>query len=757
MSRRSARDGGPPGPKPSPKLMSELEDICKQTGAEILKPGESVNLEKIQSKDGVQPKNRHQQYDQGCRMEEQADEARGGLSLLTLDRRIEHSLLFKARGNDAFASGDNGKALKEYLGACWLLRRKTGQFPKSITPASPDLPRGVDAIAIVDFDLDDAANHDDWALVARVTDLRRLAHLNIAAAAVKLKDWDLAEHVCTRVLGSDGVTAVQRNKARFRLAKARDGKSDLAGAFKQLNAVCADADCGQGQYREARKLADFLRKRESKQREEWGGFLSNYASLCEEEPDYIKSPPVKAPHPYPVTHVRRAGDTRPLYEPPKRTEEEKRRMVRPKRKPGESDLEAELRELKKGVDITKPKPPPPEKVPYKGKELYPEEEMRTTRAEARSDRTGRDQRAHHINLAEMNERDAKEMYDGLHAESLEAEKDSNQIDEMMNKISPLARATLQALHVTGASKVRIREVYEKAREEEIKRVQHCMAPDEREFINDLVRRQHEFDDEALDLAFEEIRGDVLCREAAAEAKSEKRDVLKKAQEDARKAADDAKLAHGSDARKKLRFEFIAGACAPCEEERDWLVENVTKMRKRNDPESEVEDYIRERVKKLLEPALAATGQMCDIPVDIPKKPKPPPPSGKPASKLKGGFFGKPSSKSKLGDAPRPPKPPPAPATAPRIKTDIKQACRTESQFKMAEEVQRMRDAGVPQDEITRRLTESMQIQGDPITKGAAALAAQMKKDAKSNEEIQAALKAYFGKHGVALPNTDERE
>ena len=51
---------------------------------------------------------------------------------------------------------------------------------------------------------------------------------------------------------------------------------------------------------------------------------------------------------------------------------------------------------------------------------------------------------------------------------------------MMNKISPLARATLQALHVTGASKVRIREVYEKAREEEIKRVQHCMAPDERE-------------------------------------------------------------------------------------------------------------------------------------------------------------------------------------------------------------------------------------------------------------------------------------
>ena len=268
---------------------------------------------------------------------------------------------------------------------------------------------------------------------------------------------------------------------------------------------------------------------------------------------------------------------------------------------------------------------------------------------------------------------------------------------MMNKISPLARATLQALHVTGASKVRIREVYEKAREEEIKRVQHCMAPDEREFINDLVRRQHEFDDEALDLAFEEIRGDVLCREAAAEAKSEKRDVLKKAQEDARKAADDAKLAHGSDARKKLRFEFIAGACAPCEEERDWLVENVTKMRKRNDPESEVEDYIRERVKKLLEPALAATGQMCDIPVDIPKKPKPPPPSGKPASKLKGGFFGKPSSKSKLGDAPRPPKPPPAAAKAPQIKSDIKQACRTESQFKMAEEVQRMRDAGVPHD------------------------------------------------------------
>ncbi|KAH8069574.1 hypothetical protein JL721_5884 [Aureococcus anophagefferens] len=328
MSRRSARDGGPPGPKPSPKLMSELEDICKQTGAEILKPGESVNLEKIQSKDGPP--------------------------------------LQGARGNDAFAAGDNGKALKEYLGACWLLRRKTGQFPKSITPASPDLPRGVDAIAIVDFDLDDAANHDDWALVARVTDLRRLAHLNIAAAAVKLKDWDLAEHVCTRVLGSDGVTAVQRNKARFRLAEARDGKSDLAGAFKQLNAVCADADCGQGQYREARKLADFLRKRD---------------------------PPVKAPHPYPVTHVRRAGDTRPLYEPPKRTEEEKRRMVRPKRKPGESDLEAELRELKKGVDITKPKPPPPEKVPYKGKELYPEEEMRTTRAEARSDRTGRDQRA----------------------------------------------------------------------------------------------------------------------------------------------------------------------------------------------------------------------------------------------------------------------------------------------------------------------------------------------------------------------------
>ena len=504
--------------------MSELEDICKQTGAEILKPGESVNLEKIQSKDGVRPKNRHQAYDQGCRMEEQADEARGGLSLLSLDRRIEHSQLFKARGNDAFAAGDYPKALKEYLGACWLLRRKTGQFPKSITPASPNLPGGVDAIAIVDYDLEDAANHDDWALVARVTDLRRLAHLNIAAVAIKLKDWDLCEHTCGRVLASEGSTAAQRNKARFRLAKARDGKTDIHGAFKQLNAICADPDATQAQYREARKVANELRARESKQRKEWGGFFKEYASLCEEEPDYIRAPPEPKPHPYPVTHVRKAGDTRPLYTPPKRTEEEKRKMVR-QRKAGETDLEAELKELKKGVDVTKPKPPKPEKVPYKGKELYPESEMREARAEARSDRAGRDQRAHHINLNELNEKEAKEMYDGLHAESLEAEKDSNDVDAQMNKISPLARAVLQSLHVSGASKMRIREVYDKCREEEIKRVQHCMAPDEREFINDLVRRQHEFDDEAMDLAFEEIRGDVLCREAAAEAGDEKRALL----------------------------------------------------------------------------------------------------------------------------------------------------------------------------------------------------------------------------------------
>lgn len=768
---RSLRSTGPPAAAskpPSQKLTKELEEICKQTGAEMLEPGESLNLEKIQSKDGIAPKNRHQQYDQACRMEEQADEVRCALSKMSLDKRIEHSLLFKARGNDAFAARDFGRALKEYLGACWLLRRTPGLFPMLCTPASAAQPRGIAAIGIIDYDADDAANADDWALVARVTDLRRLAHLNIAAASLKLDDWELAEHVCGLVLASRNPTVVQRNKARFRLAKARDGKTDLGGALKLLHTICTDDDVNQAQFREARTFYRFLKKREAKQRTEWGGFLRDYASLEAPEPEKIANPPKPKERPYPVTHVRMAGDTRPLYEAPERTEEEKERIFKVSQRvvnkqPGESDLEADLRELKKGVDLTKPKEPEPEKPKYTGKELYPEQEMRGVRREARSDRHGREQRAHHINLKEMSEYDAKTMYDGLHEQSLEAEEDSNHIDAEMNKISPLARATLKAMHLGGKSKAEIRDLYEKARVLEVKRVQHCMAPDEREFVNDLVRRQHEFDDDALDLAFEEIRGDVLAREAAEGAKDEKRALLKKAQEDARKAADDQKLVYGSDARKKLRFEMIANACAPDEDERDWLVDIVTKMRKRGDPEAEVEDYIRERVKKMLEPALAASGQMCDIPVDIPRKKRPPPSSNKPASKLKGGFFAKKTTESKIGApaaaAAAPPKAaaPPQKTAVDRVSSKIKGACRTEKQYKMAEEVQRMRDAGVSNDEISRRVAASMQSAGDPVTRGAAALAGKMKEEGAKNGDIQAALREYFTKHGVKLPTGDERE
>jgi hypothetical protein len=95
--------------------------------------------------------------------------------------------------------------------------------------------------------------------------LRVALHLNLAAAALKLSEWQVARVACELVLDSRPELA----KALFRLAKAHEGAQDfcaaIATASRLLRCDAASAD--------GRRLLEALRQRQRKEGEMFKGFF----------------------------------------------------------------------------------------------------------------------------------------------------------------------------------------------------------------------------------------------------------------------------------------------------------------------------------------------------------------------------------------------------------------------------------------------------------------------------------------------------
>lgn len=225
---------------------------------------------------------------------------------LDWESRVNESERLKEVANDKFKVGDDGMALAAYLAAIWLLKpdnplspdalesaiwKVRGDHPlcPSALPEVQSPPRGFEGVrllgeglpltadmvrAIGDNDesagptsdaLDDGLH--EWArwcskrrrlesleeeaavaLGARTVELRLSLHLNVAATALRVEDWELAERACAFVL----VRRASHPKALLRQAAALKGSGDLKRAARRLETLLGLQ--GQAANREARQL-----------------------------------------------------------------------------------------------------------------------------------------------------------------------------------------------------------------------------------------------------------------------------------------------------------------------------------------------------------------------------------------------------------------------------------------------------------------------------------------------------------------------
>jgi tetratricopeptide (TPR) repeat protein len=96
--------------------------------------------------------------------------------------------------------------------------------------------------------------------------LRTSLHLNLAAAALKLLEWNVVKAACASVLAVDDAHA----KALFRLAKAHEGEGDFAAAVSTVSKLLKS----EPQNGDARRLLDALRKRQAEEKEKFKGMFA---------------------------------------------------------------------------------------------------------------------------------------------------------------------------------------------------------------------------------------------------------------------------------------------------------------------------------------------------------------------------------------------------------------------------------------------------------------------------------------------------
>ena len=164
----------------------------------------------------------------------------------------------KAEANMNFANKDWLGALVAYLAGIWFLQRGEPPCPPIVASGSD----GLDAVAAALGAGEPSFLGQSEPPLTKEQEARREAvrvtlHLNLAAAALKLRRWDICRTACQYVLMMDGADASP--KALFRLAKAHEGEGSLAEAAAALERLLARDPANT----DATKLLDAIRAREA--------------------------------------------------------------------------------------------------------------------------------------------------------------------------------------------------------------------------------------------------------------------------------------------------------------------------------------------------------------------------------------------------------------------------------------------------------------------------------------------------------------
>ena len=206
----------------------------------------------------------------------------------------------KTQANPQFSKGNTRVALVGYLLGVWSLRRGSSSCPSLVAHCLASVTaEGTE----FNFQLAKAAAWLRTPIVVRADEhncdevdaaiaLRTSLHLNVAAAALKLSEFDLARAACELVLAIDEANG----KALFRLAKAMEGEGEVKAAIATITPLVKR----EPQNVEARRLHDELRRRHTEDKGAFKGMFSETeAAPSATEPvtaqraPLATSPPVK--------------------------------------------------------------------------------------------------------------------------------------------------------------------------------------------------------------------------------------------------------------------------------------------------------------------------------------------------------------------------------------------------------------------------------------------------------------------------------
>lgn len=201
----------------------------------------------------------------------------------------------KGGANSAFKAGKNRVAIVGYIAGIWHLWPGRPACPPLLAhvlaSGAPDDAEASARLASISRWLrtpngtsgtGSKAEEDDETLAAEslagaaaaaeaaAVSLLHSLHLNTAAAALKLEDWELAKAACEVVLAAEPCNS----KAQFRLAKAHEGEGDLSLA----RAVIVQLLQHDNQNAEARKLHEALKKRQADEKGRFAGMFEAAAS-----------------------------------------------------------------------------------------------------------------------------------------------------------------------------------------------------------------------------------------------------------------------------------------------------------------------------------------------------------------------------------------------------------------------------------------------------------------------------------------------
>ena len=132
----------------------------------------------------------------------------------------------KAEANSFYAAGDWRSSVISYLTCIWFLQRGNQPCPSVIVNQTDSL----DGVCAALGDGDSEEEEERGAQERQA--LRVTLHLNLAAAALKLEEWEIARIACEFVFSALGYTAP--SKAFYRLAKAHAGEGSLPEAIALL-------------------------------------------------------------------------------------------------------------------------------------------------------------------------------------------------------------------------------------------------------------------------------------------------------------------------------------------------------------------------------------------------------------------------------------------------------------------------------------------------------------------------------------------